>query len=164
MRLIIADPPYLGRSNRWYGQGRGHGNGHGRADEHPDAALWDEPTTHVDLVEQLERDADGWAIASAPSSLALYLAHAPTSVRVAVWVKGNAIPSGSRIRSVWEPVLVRVPEGRTVHGAGPATDDVLTTGIAGGGFAGRKPTPWTHWVLAMLGYDAGTDEVLDAFP
>lgn len=164
MKLIIADPPYLGRANRWYGTGRGHGTGRGRADTHPDATQWDDPTKHTELVDQLERDADGWAIAATPSSLPLYLAHASDTVRVAIWAKGNAVPSGSRIRQVWEPVIVRVPDGRSAHGTGPATDDVLTAGITAGGFAGRKPPAWTHWVLAMLGYDAAVDEVVDAFP
>ncbi|MBF4588433.1 hypothetical protein [Curtobacterium sp. VKM Ac-2887] len=31
------------------------------------------------------------------------------------------------------------------------------------GFAGRKPEQWTHWVLAMLGYDPHIDEVADLF-
>lgn len=161
---MIADPPCLGRARRSYGDGRGHGAARGRADEHPDARAWDEPCAHVELLEQLEREADGWAVALTPTSLPLYLRHAPAEVRIAVWVRGNAIPSGSRIRSVWEPVLVRVPAGRVAHGTGPSLDDVVTSGIAREGFAGRKPPAWTHWVLGLLGYDPGLDDLVDPFP
>lgn len=164
MRLVIADPPYLGRARRWYGDGRGHSAGRGRADEHPEAARWDDPAAHVELIEQLQAEADGWAIAAAPDSLPLYQQHAPSEARVAVWVRGNAVPSGSRIRSTWEPVLVRVPEGRSAHGTAAAVDDVLTAGVPVGGFAGSKPHAWTHWVLSMLGYEPGVDQVHDVFP
>ncbi len=40
MRLAIADPPYLGRANRWYGSGRGHAGGIGRAAAHEAASDW----------------------------------------------------------------------------------------------------------------------------
>ncbi|MGC4174329.1 helix-turn-helix domain-containing protein [Demequina sp.] len=164
MLLIVADPPYLGRANRWYGDGRGHSDGRGRADDHPEAREWDRPEAHIALVDRLEAEADGWAIAATPASLPLYLEHAPAGVRVAVWLKENAIPSGSRIRPVWEPVLIRVPQGRTAHGTGVAVDDALSAGLTAGGFAGRKPAAWTHWVLAMLGFNPDVDELVDAFP
>lgn len=163
-RLVIADPPYLGRATRWYGQqGRGHGGGRGRADQHPHAHAWDDQAAHLALVEWLEEHADGWAIAATPSSLPVYLQAAPADVRVAVWVRGNAVPSGSRVRSVWEAVLVKIPGTRAGHGSGPRSEDVLTRGIGAGGFAGRKPVAWTHWILDMLGYTPGVDVVLDLF-
>lgn len=164
MKLAIADPPYLGRARRWYGEGRGHAAGRGRADQHPDAGTWDSPEAHQRLVADLEEEFDGWAIAMSPDSLGLYLDAAPSSARVACWTRGNAIPSGSRVRSLWEPVLVRVPEERRDHGTGAIIDDVLTAGITPGGFPGRKPEAWTHWVLAMLGYDPVEDELVDVFP
>lgn len=164
MKIAIADPPYFGRAHRWYGAGRGHAGGHGRADIHLNASDWDLPETHQSLVAELERECDGWAIAMAPDSLPLYLAVAPPAARVAVWARGNAIPSGSRVRAVWEPVLIKIPPQRSPHGAGPAVDDVLTVGIDAGGFAGRKPAAWTHWVLGMLGYRPADDELVDLFP
>lgn len=164
MRFALADPPYFGRGERWYGAGRGHGGGHGRADFHADAGRWDEPEAHRKLVAYLDAEFDGWAVALSPDSLSLYLAAAPADVRVAVWVKGNAIPSGSRVRSMWEPVVVRVPAARRSYAAGVAVDDVLVAGIEHGGFAGRKPRAWTHWALSMLGYDPAVDEVVDMFP
>ena len=68
-RLAIADPPYLGRANRWYGTGRGHAGGHGRADCHPYAALWDTEHAHLELLAELRDRYDGWAVALPPSSL-----------------------------------------------------------------------------------------------
>ncbi len=59
---------------------------------------------------------------------------------------------------------MRPPKERSGHGAGPAVDDHLAVGIGGGGFAGRKPEAWTHWVLDMLGYDPSIDELYDLFP
>ncbi|MDQ0647296.1 hypothetical protein QFZ53_001492 [Microbacterium natoriense] len=69
MRLAIADPPYLGRANRWYGSGRGHRGGVGRAAAHEAASEWDDPATHRALVERLEAAYDGWAIAAAADSV-----------------------------------------------------------------------------------------------
>ncbi|WP_053353925.1 hypothetical protein [Leucobacter musarum] len=43
-------------------------------------------------------------------------------------------------------------------------DNVLTAGITPGGFSGRKPEAWTHWVLTMLGYDPAVDDLTDIFP
>ncbi|GAC80826.1 Homeodomain-like domain-containing protein [Gordonia malaquae] len=167
MRLAIADPPYLNKAVRWYGtDGYGHGDGQGRADEHPEAAYWDEQASHLDLLARLQSDYDGWAIAMDPASLPLYLSAEPPGVRVAIWHKTNAMPSASRVRGVYEPLLVFTPQGRRTHGTGPIADDVLHAGFerSGGTFIGRKPQAWTHWVLALLGYDPATDAVDDLFP
>lgn len=167
MRLAIADPPYLGRSARWYGDGRGHAAGRGRADHHELAASWDDPAEHEALVARLEREFDGWAIAGASSieSLRTYLGVCPPAARVAVWHRGNAVPSGSRIASTWEPVIVRVPNGRRAHHTGYSTRDVLDSGVRNrAGFVGSKPADWSLWVLAMLGYRPGEDELHDLFP
>ena len=110
MRLAVADPPYLGRGNRWYGDGRAHGGGRGRADQHPEASLWDDPYEHVMLAWRLVNDFDGFALAGTPATLAFYLPELPDDVHVMVWHRGNAIPSGSRIAAQWEPVIVRIPE------------------------------------------------------
>ena len=60
MRLAIADPPYLGRADLWYGAGRGHRGGVGRAAAHEAASEWDDPATHRRLVARLEAEYDGW--------------------------------------------------------------------------------------------------------
>lgn len=166
LRLAIADPPYLGRAHRWYGEGgRGHGGGRGRADEHPEAAAWDDPEQHRRLVDDLVSRYDGWAVAASPTSLPVYLAHAPADVRVLVWHRRNAQPSGERVLPRWEAVVVRVPETRRTYGTGLAVSDVLDAPISRSGFTGAKPSVWTRWVLDALGHDpAAGDTVDDVFP
>ncbi|WP_336652975.1 MULTISPECIES: hypothetical protein [unclassified Leucobacter] len=164
MKLAIADPPYLGRANRWYGTGRGHQGGHGRADEHPDAANWDQLDTHLELLRRLDAEYDGWAYAAAPDYERDLTPALPRDVQRMIWHRGNAIPSGARLRSTYEIVLVKIPPGRRGHGTGLAVDDVLHAGISvQRGFAGAKPDAWTRWVLAALGYQAGVDDVDDLF-
>jgi hypothetical protein len=168
MKLCIADPPYLGRAVRWYGAGGcGNGKGQGQADNHPEAHLWDKAETHQALVQELERNYDGWAIAMSVHSLSTYLEVVRTNsrngIRVCVWHKPSAVPSGSRIANNWEPVLVKVPsarKGRT-NGFGDVSD-VLTCPPLRSNFVGAKPSEWTHWVLSLMGYQEG-DEVTDYF-
>lgn len=164
MRLAIADPPYLGRARRWYGEGRGHAAGRGRPDSHEAAGLWDDPETHRALVARLMADYDGWAIAAAADSLSVYLPVCPPDVRVLIWHKGNAIPSGSRVATQWEPVLAKIPICRSGRTVGTAVSDVLSAGVNyRQRFVGAKPSAWTHWVLEVLGYQAADDELHDLF-
>lgn len=164
MRLAIADPPYLGRANRWYGDGRGSGGGRHVADHHPDARAWDSAETHRDLVRRLCDEYDGWVIASAPDSLPIYLSACVGVVpRVMVWHRRNAPPSGSRIGNMWEPVILRVPDGRSAHGTGMHVSDVLDAPAPRQNFAGAKPAAWTRWVLDALGYEPGVDTIDDLF-
>lgn len=180
-RLAIADPPYLGRAARWYGDGSGVVAGKGKADYHDDAKRWDNPRTHRALVRSMVSNYDGWAVAMAPSSLPVYLdavskAIPPTDPRagtrqpwrVMAWVRPNAPASASRLRGVWEPVLIVIPPGRRTYKADrhaiQARDDVLTANAPRGGFPGAKPPEWTRWVLDVLGYAPDTDTVADLFP
>lgn len=162
MRIAIADPPYLGRGARWYGPtGRGSGGGRHRPDAHLDAHEWDRPSRHVALIAQLREEFDAWAVAAAPDSLPVYLGAAPDA-RILIWRRRNAPPSGARVRSCWEPVLVSTP--RRGVGTGHMLDDVLDVPAPRGGFVGAKPAAWTRWVLDAIGYEPGTDdEVTDLF-
>lgn len=167
MRLAIADPPYLGRGQRWYGTGARNTSSRGviLPDFHPEAGEWDDPRRHVQMVQELTRDFDGWAIAASPDSLDLYLEACPHDVRVMVWVRGNALPSGARVNAKWEPVIVYIPaERRARREHLMPVDDVLIRGVQGIGFAGSKPPEWTRWVLTALGFDPAVDEVHDLFP
>ena len=161
LRFAIADPPYLGRANRWYGDGRGIQGGRGRADSHPDAALWDTVAAHHDLVRTLRRDYDGYAIACPPDSLAVYLAVAP-ELRVMVWHRRNAPPSGARVGFAWEAVLVAIPADRRGRKIGIGRSDVLDATAPRIGFAGAKPEAWTRWVLDVMGVEP-EDAVVDLF-
>jgi hypothetical protein len=168
MRLAIADPPYLGRARRYYHEkGGGRAYGQGVADHHDDADEWDRPERHEQLVRQLEFGYDGWAIATAANRLAVYTLACPEA-RIAVWHRENAQPSGSRIRNVWEAVVLWVPESRRGRNSadGFLTPDVLRAGVEmkRAKFAGAKPMKWTRWVLDMLGYEPEDDTVDDLFP
>jgi hypothetical protein len=177
MRLCIADPPYLGRAEMFYGassvalmNSNASANiGHTRkADTHPDAHLWDNPETHRLMVERLKKDYDAFAIAMVPSSLRHYLQWFDDDVIIAVWHDPRVMPTGRHPRRRWEPVLVKRAEGRrrTADVISPV-GDVLTAnncgGSGGAGFAGAKPRAWTRWVLDMLGYDPEIDTVDDLF-
>ena len=166
MRLAIADPPYLGRANRYYGDGCGYGYGEGRADSHPEASKWDSVETHWQLVDELEANYDGWAIALSVHSLSQYLTKIETDsrngIRVMAWHKPASVPSGNRVGSYWEPVIVRIPASRKGWGKGKKTKDVLIANPNRIGFVGSKPIEWTYWILDVLGYEQG-DEVIDLF-
>ena len=177
MRLCIADPPYLGRAADWYGDGMhptrlgknagGTGIGGPRpADYHPDAHLWDDIETHRRMVDRLIADYDGWAIAMAHDNLRDYLPMIPRSVplRIGIWTKPQTMPGGGRVMNNYEPVIVRIPEGRRASkGCTVFPRDSVTISRLNNGFPGAKPPAWTRWVLDMLGYDAETDTVDDLF-
>lgn len=177
-RLCIADPPYLGRAAVWYGDAmsesqRGHNQG-GKAniqgpkpaDHHPDAHLWDDPATHRQMVDRLVTEYDGWAIAMAHDNLRDYLPMIPASVpvRIGIWTKPQTMPGGARVLNVYEPVIVRIPEGRrSSTGQTVFPRDSVTISRLNNGFPGAKPPAWTRWVLDMLGYDPEADTVDDLF-
>ena len=114
------------------------------------------------MVRDLEANYDGWAVAMNPSNLADYLQWITKPIRVAVWVKPDAMPHNSRPIRSWEPVIVHVPEGRRRANGRLPIRDYLVAPKGGSSFAGEKPRAWTRWVLDMLGYAEG-DTVDDLF-
>ena len=177
MKLAIADPPYLGRSEMFYGPAgvadmndtpTARINPMRKADRHPDAKVWDDPAAHRGLVTRLATEYDGWAIALCPDNLYDYLQWVPRRTRITVWHDRNVMPTGAHPRRRWEPVLVLVPDGRRriIDLPGPHVGDVLTVPHGNGHrrFTGSKPPEWTRWVLNMLGYDQDADTVDDLFP
>jgi hypothetical protein len=161
MRLAIADPPYLGKSEMWYGAREmaalnvgGGINPAKKADVHPEAAEWDDPARHREMVERLIGEYDGWAIAMIPDNLFEYLAWVPRDVRIAVWHDPQVMPNGSHPRRRWEAVLLRRPAGRRrVIDVPMSVGDVLTCPHGKTDFAGRKPLAWTEscrcWATAL---------------
>lgn len=180
MRLAIADPPYPPnllaaghglnvRASRWYSTAAGTRRPYGAAapaaaDDHPDAAAWDDPATHRALLARLLDEFDGWAIASSWDGPHTVYAPLPVGARVLVWHKPNGTPSGHRIQSRYETVIVYPPTSRRGAAAGLTVPDVLSLAAPAVGFAGAKPFGWTRWVLDALGYDQHTDVVVDVFP
>ena len=177
MRLAIADPPYLGRAAVWYGESM-HSSRMGvkyggtakinvrPADCHPLAHEWDDLDRHEELVHALIDNYDGWALAMAHDNLRDILPMVPRSVpvRVGIWTKPQTMPSGARVLNNYEPVIVRVPEGRrAATGQTMFPRDSVTIARINNGFAGAKPPQWTRWVLDLMGYDPEADEVDDLF-
>ena len=174
-RFAIADPPYLGRAHRHYGQrdvsvefgsgpvrmSTGLGPSLRQTTEHPDAAEWDKPEKHQEMVQSLLADFDGFAIAMHRTSLRHYLEWLPDAW-IAVWHDSRMPAGGARIVGAWEPVLVQTPLMRR-RGRGLNVRDVLIAPHPEVGHIGAKPRAWTAWVIEMLG--AGPDdEVVDLFP
>jgi len=172
VKLCIADPPYLGKAEMFYGETKkanmnvgGQINQTFKADRHKDAHLWDKPEKHEQMVLHLCQNYDGWAIAMLPTSLRHYMKWVPERTRICVWHDPRVMPTGAHPRRRWEPVLVFVPQGRRrVVDVQTPVPDVLTCPHPSGSFAGAKPPAWTRWVLDMLGYDPEQDTVDDLFP
>lgn len=176
MRLAIADPPYppiraadpkndTSRAGRWYdARYRKTGDAVRAADHHPLAGQWDHAATHRALLLELDASFDGWAIATAHDGLPAY-GELPRGARIMIWHRPNAGAGASRLRNVWEPVIVRPPLSRiSSRLMGGQIPDLLTAASPRYGFAGAKPPEWTRWVLAALGYNPELDEVTDVFP
>lgn len=170
MRFAIADPPYppfigsggrKNRASRWYGDKQRSAKDR-PADFHPEAAAWDEPARHRQLLEELMSGWDGWAIATSPDGIAAYGA-LPVGCRLMVWVKPNATPTAHRIRSGWEAVIVYPAKGRRNSVGVGQVPDVLTAPAPRRGFPGAKPDAWTEWVLRALSFDPDQDTVDDLF-
>lgn len=177
MKCAIADPPYLGRASRHYGPGANgkieFGSGpirsaNGRrpsvryTTEHRDAAEWDDPARHEELIHDLESNYDAYAIPTTQIGVPIYLAAAPAA-RLAIWVNPRQVPGGHRILRTWEGVVFSTPRGER-DGVGSMVRDVLVAPNQAVGHVGAKPTAWTRWVLALLGADPLTDEIHDLYP
>ena len=150
MRLAYADPPYLGCARRYR--------------EHPEAARWDDPQSHGDLMAAMDRDYDGWALSAGMNSLQALLPLAPAGVRIASWVKpfSAAFPT-VRIAYAWEPVIYRPARPLTSEGATPVKDFLVENMALRRGLVGAKPERFCRWIADLLGYLDG-DTLDDLFP
>jgi hypothetical protein len=174
LRLAYADPPYPGRSRRYYGT-------------HPDYAG---EVDHAALVASLAADYDGWALSTSADALPAVLASCPPGVRVAAWHRGERPTRSRGPLNGWEPVLYAGGRLRVVsaggHDASRATtvtrsqdtDDasrmpdrrvdslVYRPGARTtdpGRVIGAKPAVFIRWVFDLLGALPG-DEFVDVFP
>lgn len=149
-KLAYADPPYLGCAKLY--------------PEHPDAAIWDNPDTHAQLLRRLDSEYDGWAYSLTSTTLATLLPLAPERVRIAAWVKPfAAFKRNVRVAYTWEPVLFKPGRDSSKFGA-PVSRDHLSSSITlRRGLTGTKPDKFNRWILDLLGYIEG-DEVADLFP
>jgi hypothetical protein len=155
-RVAYADPPYPGKSARYY---RDHPDFRGEVD-------------HRALLEQLA-GFDAWALSTSASALPELCALAVAQdlpVRVASWTKGERVNSGARFPlNAWEPVLY-VPLPSRDAGSGPARRvDALVHGVTAMStlptrVIGTKPAAFVRWLLLeLLGLEP-QDQLVDLFP
>jgi hypothetical protein len=150
LKLAYADPPYLGCGNLY--------------PEHPDALRWDSEDEHWFLLDQMNREYDGWAYSLSATSLQRLLPRAPQGVRIAAWVKPfAAFKRNVRIAYTWEPVIFKPGRDSSKLGAPVGRDHLAESITLKKGLTGAKPDRFNRWVLDLLGYVPG-DEVVDLFP
>lgn len=167
MTFAYADPPYFGQGVKLYG-------------DHPEAADWDSPARHQQLVDQLvDEYPDGWAMSLSTPSLKVILPMCPDDVRIGSWVKTFcAFKKGVRPCYAWEPLIFRggrnpghghkhpPPEkgGKQTTPKDFMVDDVLAWPITlKKGLTGAKSEKFCRWVLDLLNVRPG-DTVVDLFP
>lgn len=149
-KFAYADPPYLGCSHFY---------------DHPEAHIWDEKQTHLDLLAGLEKDYDGWAYSCTARDLGWL---APIleleGVRVASWVKPfAAFKRNVPIAYTWEPVIFKRALPRREND--PLGRDHLSEGITmKRGLTGAKPHKFNRWILDLIGYQDELDTLTDIFP
>ena len=173
MKFAIADPPYLGRASTWYGssmrksqKGKLFGGtanvGFKPADYHPEAFKWDLLETHKLLIDKLESEYDGFAVAMAHDNLQKLISYFRPNIKIMIWHKWS-IPSRARVQNRFEPVAIRIPKTRKGAIKGKTMNDILTYKTkTNQGFTGAKPLAWTEWVLNAMGVQTG-DSVDDLF-
>ena len=146
--FAYADPPYVGCSHLY---------------DHPDAARWDDPTEHIQLMHDMHGKYAGWALSASAPSLRELLPDAPEGTRVGPWVKPfAAYKRNVRVAYTWEPVLFNRTLPR--REGEPVGRDHLSCGITlRRGFIGAKPEPFTRWLYVLLGA-LPTDIIVDLFP
>lgn len=149
MRFAYADPPYLGCGKIY-------------AAYHPEALIWDDPATHLALIDQLRDEyPDGWVLSCNPRDLALYLPAAPEA-RVGAWCKTWHQIRPTTVQHSWEAVLWM--GGRKDNKRAPMVRDWLVANATRmRGLPGAKPETFNRWVLDLLNYQDG-DELDDLFP
>jgi hypothetical protein len=151
MKFAYADPPYIGLAKKFY------------AKHHADAADYDQPETHKNLITQLcDEYPDGWLVCLQAPALAFYLSICPEDVRVGAWCKTWHQIRPTTTQFAWEPVIWR--GGRKDNKRSPMIRDWMSCPAARGqGLRGSKPPEFNRWVLDLLNYREG-DEIIDLFP
>ncbi|MBR1122150.1 hypothetical protein JQ628_11545 [Bradyrhizobium lablabi] len=154
MKLGYADPPYFGCGKLY-------------AEHHPNALDWDDPNTHLELVDRLEADYAGWVLhaSAAPESIALY---APlvikTGARWCSWVKGfAAFKRNVPVAYAWEPVIIKPARKPVVSKRLVMRDWIQESVTLKRGLTGAKPEAVVHWALELAAARPD-DELDDLFP
>lgn len=147
MKIAYADPPYLGCGHYY-----------------PERQEVD----HVELLWELMRDYDCWALSCSSPSLGSLLNAAPIkdvqSVRVAAWVKPFAsFKPNVNPGYAWEPVIFRTKRERHTREQPTVRDWVVANITLRKGLVGAKPPSFCYWLFELLGCEAN-DEFDDLYP
>jgi hypothetical protein len=156
VKFAYADPPYLGLAAKFYGH------------LHEQAADYDDPETHRQLIQRLCDEFDGWALSLHTPTLKVMLDFCPDDVRVAAWVKPFASFKKNVTRAwAWEPVILR--GGRPI----PITQNTVRDWVEAPaiaenitlrrGFTGAKPARFCFWLFDWFNMQP-SDEFVDLFP
>ena len=149
MKIGYADPPYIGCAHLYK--------------DHPD---FGGEVNHVDLIEKLESNYDGWILhaSATPASIAVL---APlvikTEARWCSWVKGfAAFKRNVPVAYAWEPVIIK-PCRKPVVSKRLVMRDWINENITmRRGLTGAKPEAVVHWALELVGARP-EDEMDDLF-
>jgi len=159
MKLGYADPPY-------FGCGKLYAEHHADALD-ADALDWDNPATHVALIERLEDEFGGWVLHSSATAAAIAL-YAPLAVKTGArwcsWVKGfAAFKRNVPVAYAWEPVLIKEGRKPVVSKRLTMRDWIECSITLKRGLTGAKPEAVCHWAFELLGARP-EDELADLFP
>lgn len=157
MNFAFADPPYLGCCSYY-------GHNHGVLGRTFDGLCWDHVGTHELLIAWLRDEyPDGWAYCASSPTLPVLTCLRPNN-RIGAWVKPFAsFKPGINPGYCWEPVVFA--GGRKLGRDVDTVRDFISESITlEKGLTGAKPFKVCLWVLDMLGYQPGIDELDDIFP
>lgn len=157
MRIAYADPVYFGCGALY--------------PEHPEAHIWNDASTHQQLVQYLQTNFDGWVLhaSATPESMALY---APiilgTGARWCSWRKGfAAFKKNVSVAYAWEPVIIKACRKPVVSKRLVMRDwidtDIQESITLKRGLTGAKPEAVVHWAVELAAARPD-DEFYDLFP
>ena len=142
MKFAYADPPYIGMAHCY--------------EEN-------EEVDHLELIQKMCKEYDGWALSLHVPSLKQILGYCPDDVRIAAWIKPFAFfKKNVNPGYAWEPVIfwhgrsrgVKVPTER---------DWVAANATFKKGMIGAKPRAVAWWIFEFLGMKP-EDEFIDLYP
>lgn len=151
MRIAALDPPYIGQSQRHYG-------------DHPDFAG---EVDHLELLRST-KEYDGWFLHCSAPTLPLITRWADevgvAPYRIMAWVKPfAAFKRNVPVAYAWEPVLVSPARKPTVTGRTVMRDWCAESITMQRGLSGAKPEVVSRWLFEVVGAEPG-DELVDVFP
>lgn len=154
MKIGYADPPYFGCGALY-------------ADKHPDAHVWDDKFSHVQLVDRLLEEYDGFVLhlSATPQSIALYANLLDNKgVRWCSWVKQfAAFKRNVPVAYAWEPVIIKAARKPVVSKRLVMRDWIMCPITMKKGLTGAKPEAVCHWAFELAAAHPD-DDLHDMFP